>query len=58
MQEYIVVYMMYLNTKYTQCLKQKHVHTKMPQTFGENKFTIEETNYKQTWILEGGVLVV
>ena len=29
---------------------QKHIRTKMEQTLSENKFTIEETNYKQTHI--------
>ena len=43
---------MFWNTKFTLYLEQSqgHVHMKMLEAFGENKFTIEETNYKQTHI--------
>ena len=28
--------------------RQRHIHAKIEQPFNKNKFTIEETNYKQT----------
>ncbi len=43
---------MFGNTKLTKYFEQsqRHVHTKIQQTFRENKFIIEEANHKQTHI--------